>query len=660
MLIFGGMSLIGFLGLGWMISGAIRRQVDALEEARAEAHEGHRTAQRLLLEQQASAEALREAEEKYHSIFENAVEGIYQRTLEGRYLSVNPALARMYGYDSPADVIEQITDIASQVYVHAEDSEKSGRLLGERGTIQGFAYEYEVYRRDRSIFWVSENARVVRDGRGRITYFEGTIQDITERKRAQEELQRAKETADSASRAKSEFLANMSHELRTPLNGILGYAQILKRDGSLTEKQRGGIDVIQRSGDHLLMLINDILDLSKIEARKLELQLSEFHLPDFLQQVANIIRVRAEQSGLSFVFEHVSVLPEGVRGDEKRLRQVLLNLLGNAVKFTERGGVALKAGADASNGHANIFRFQIKDTGRGIPADKLEEIFQPFQQVTDHSRHVEGTGLGLAITKRLVGLMGGELGVESVPGKGSTFWFTVPLAPVQDWKPTSAKEERTIIGFKGDRRRALIVDDKPLNRTILLDMLGSVGFETHEAENGQEAVTKALECRPDIVFMDLVMPVMDGFEATRQIRRVPELKDTIVIASSASVFEFNRKDSLAAGCNDFVDKPICAEDLFEKLRKHLGLEWVYESGSAAETQPGARESSMVPPPHDELVVLMGLAKKGKIVAIRDRIAKVEELGSSYQPFAAELRRLAKTFDMNQVKNFLTPYLEEKK
>ena len=204
------------------------------------------------------------------------------------------------------------------------------------------------------------------------------------------------------------------------------------------------------------------------------------------------------------------------------------------------------------------------------------------------------------------------------------------------------------------------MDDKPLNRTILLDMLGSVGFETHEAENGQEAVTKALECRPDIVFMDLVMPVMDGFEATRQIRRVPELKDTIVIASSASVFEFNRKDSLAAGCNDFVDKPIRAEDLFEKLRKHLGLEWVYESGSAAETQPGARESSMVPPPHDELVVLMGLAKKGKIVAIRDRIAKVEELGSSYQPFAAELRRLAKTFDMNQVKNFLTPYLEEKK
>lgn len=655
MLIFGGLSFMGFLGLAWMISGAIRRQVDALEEARAAADEGHQTSQRLLIEQQAAAEALRVAEEKYHSIFENAVDGIYQSTPEGRFLSVNPALARMYGYENPEQVIENIVDIGEQVYVHPEDRERIARALEDRGTIHGM--DYEVYRRDRSVFWVSENARMVRDRDNRPLYFEGTIQDITARKRAQEELQRAKEAADSASRAKSEFLASMSHELRTPLNGILGYAQILKRDGGLTEKQQGGIDVIQRSGDHLLTLINDILDLSKIEARKLELQLSEFHLPDFLQQIANIIRVRAEQGGLSFVYEHVSDLPMGVRGDEKRLRQILLNLLGNAVKFTDQGGVAMKVGKAEAGSAAHTIRFQVEDTGRGIPTDKLDEIFQPFQQIAVHSRQEEGTGLGLAITKKLVGLMGGELGVESAQGKGSTFWFTVPLPPVAEWRPASAKVERPIVGYKGERRRVLVVDDKPQNRAILIGLLGPIGLEVHEAENGLDALDQARTCRPHVIFMDLVMPVMDGLEATRLLRQEAQFKDTVIIASSASVFEFNRQDSLAAGCQDFVHKPVRVDDLYDKLQKHLGIEWIHESAPAAQPPVDTTQESVVPPPREELLVLVDLARKGKIVAIGERIAKVEELGAQYRPFAAELRRLAKTFDMKQVKTFLAPYLE---
>ena len=522
MLLMGGVSFILFLGLAWMISRDIQRQVNAMQEARAVADKSNQTAQRLLIEQQAAAEALRQAEEKFHSIFENAVEGIYQSTLDGRFLSVNPAMARMYGFETPEALMEHITDISRQVYVNASDREAFAHLFKTQGRVHGF--EYQVYRQDGETFWVSENARVVKDQKGTIMYFEGTIQDISERKKAQEELHRAKEVADQANKAKSDFLASMSHELRTPLNGILGYAQILKRDPSLTDKQKSGVDIIQRSGDHLLTLINDILDLSKIEAQKLELQLTEFHLPDFLQQIANIIRVRAEQAEISFLYEPVSDLPAGVRGDEKRLRQVLLNLLGNAVKFTEKGGVALKVGYDDAQDFPDLLRFQVEDTGRGIPHDQLEGIFQPFQQVKNQSQHIEGTGLGLAITKKLVTLMGGELGVTSNPGKGSTFWFTVSLPAVETSQVKALPVDKTILGYKGERKRILVVDDKPTNRGIVLNLLEPLGFHVQEAENGQEALAKITEPSPNLIIMDLIMPVMDGIEATRRIRQLPEGK----------------------------------------------------------------------------------------------------------------------------------------
>ncbi|MEE8125771.1 MAG: ATP-binding protein, partial [Nitrospirales bacterium] len=549
MLLMGGVSFILFLGLAWMISRDIQRQVSAMVEARAVADKSNQTAQRLLIEQQAAAEALRQAEEKFHSIFENAVEGIYQSTLDGRFLSVNPAMARMYGFETPEALMEHITDISRQVYVNARDREAFAHLFQTQGRVQGL--ECQVYRQNGETFWVSENARAVKDKHGEIAYFEGTIQDISERKQAQEELHRAKEVADQANKAKSDFLASMSHELRTPLNGILGYAQILNRDASLTEKQKSGIDIIQRSGDHLLTLINDILDLSKIEAQKLDLQLSEFHLPEFLHQIANIIRVRAEQADLSFVYETVTELPMGVRGDEKRLRQVLLNLLGNAVKFTEKGGVALKVGYDDTSTIPDLLRFQVEDTGRGIPHDQLEGIFQPFQQVKNQSHYIEGTGLGLAITKKLVTLMGGELGVTSTPDKGSTFWFTVSLPAVETSQVTALPVDKTIIGYKGERKRILVVDDKPTNRGIVMNLLEPLGFEVQEAANGHEALAKVAEPFPHLIIMDLIMPVMDGIEATRRIRQLPEGKEVPIIASSASVFEFNQQDSLKAGCNDF-------------------------------------------------------------------------------------------------------------
>ena len=481
--------------------------------------------------------------------------------------------------------------------------------------------------------------------------------EVVERKRAEDEMQEAKISADKANRAKSDFLAQMSHELRTPLNGILGYAQILKRDPSLTEGQRKGVGVIQHSGDHLLTLINDILDLSKIEAQKLELQITAFHLPDFLHHIISVIRVRAEQAGLSFHYEPSSSLPGNVHGDEKRLRQVLLNLLGNAVKFTETGSVTLRVEQAGTELDSHILRFQIEDTGRGIPADKLEEIFQPFLQVTDRARQVEGSGLGLAITKKLVSLMSGQLGVTSTPEKGSTFWFTVSLPPVETDQIPSSGEPDFVIGYKGARKRILIVDDRWENRSVLVNLLTPLGFTVRESVNGRDCLTSAEEFKPDLILMDLVMPEMDGYEATKHIRQSSTLRDVVVIAISASVLDLDRQQTQEAGCTDFLPKPVQAKDLLEKLKFYLGVEWVYEENFATEEDPDSEPESLVAPPSEDLAVMYDFSKKGHIAAVRDHITRIEQMDEQYKPFAAKLRQFSDKFDLRQLGEFLKPYLE---
>ena len=606
-----------------------------------------------IAERERSENALRQAEKKYHSIVENAVEGIYQSTPEGRFISVNSALARMYGYHTPEELQSKVVDIEGQVYADSTQRKQFVHLLEEKGRVEGF--ECQVYRKDGTVFWISEYARSVKDENGHVLYYEGTIQDITARKRAEEDLQQAKEIAESANNAKSEFLANMSHELRTPLNGILGYAQILNRDPNLGESQKSGVDVIQRSGEHLLMLINDILDLSKIESQKLEIQPTPFQLQDFLNMIADITRVRAEQAGLTFIYEPASSLPRGVFGDDKRLRQVLLNLLGNAVKFTEQGTVVLKVQYDYSMPDEPNLVVEVEDSGIGIAPDHLDEIFLPFRQVTDRRRQVEGTGLGLAITKKLLTLMGGVLHVNSTPGVGSVFHFSIPLPESTEYPVSSYQDARTIIGFTGKPAHVLVVDDKWENRAVISNFLLPLGFTISEAANGREGVTKAMEGRPDMVLMDLVMPVMDGFEATRKIRQVSGCKDMKIIALSASVFEESRQKSREAGCTDFLPKPVQAEGLFEKLQMHLGFEWVYESAKKAESK---KAEQLVVPPQEELVTILEAVKKGRIMAIREDINRIEQLDPLYAPFVEELRQLTKEFKMKQLGEFLTKYLEK--
>jgi len=496
------------------------------------------------------------------------------------------------------------------------------------------------------------------------------------------ELEAAKQAAEAANRAKSEFLTNMSHELRTPLNGILGYTQILQRSPDITPQQQKGIKIIHTCGSHLLTLINDILDISKIEAQKMELYPKDFHFLHFLWGVTQMCQIRAQKKSITFTYQAHTQLPIAVHADEKRLRQVLINLLGNAIKFTYTGGVTFKVSVI---GHASLvmneeqrtndkgqmtnhkIKFEIEDTGIGIAAEELDKIFEPFEQVGQDTRKVEGTGLGLTITQKILQLMGSQLQVKSSLGVGSTFWFEIDLPSASkliDLTPIKSSQE--IIGYQGDKKKILVVDDSAENRAVFFSLLEPLGFEIREAGNGEEGLEQARQFLPDLLILDLVMPGMDGFELACRLRQLPEFQQTIVLASSATVFESYQLQSREAGCNDFLPKPIQAKDLLETIGYYLELSWVYQKTDELPNQlPEAKANSsqamqnaaIIPPPRAELDVLYDLARKGLIDSLSEQAEKLKARDEQYLPFAQELENLAHGFKIKKIRKLLKKYLD---
>ena len=576
---------------------------------------------------------VQESHARIRRLVESNIIGVLFWDMQGNITEANDAFLRMTGYaraDLASGALRWLDLMPSS---SRQNNARAVEELRRTGSFTPFEKEYR--RKDGSRIPILIGGTVFEKSRETGVAF---VLDLSERKQAEAERE-ARHVAEAANRAKSAFLANMSHELRTPLNGILGYAQILQRDPALGARQRTGVDVIRNSGEHLLTLINDILDLAKIEAGKMELYPADIPLGRFMRTIADLIRVKAEQKGLELVCDLAPDLPSWIRADEKRLRQILLNLLSNAVKFTDEGAVTLRV------------RFRpparlccdVHDTGIGVAADRLEAIFEPFEQTGDAQRRLAGTGLGLTISRQYVHLMDGNIEVESRLGQGSTFRFEVQAEAVRAATPVAPSN--TVTGYAGRRKTILVVDDIAENRAVVTDLLTSLGFAMAEAANGRAGVELAQRVRPDLILMDIAMPDLDGLAATQLLRQLDRFRDLPIVAMSASVSASDGAQCLAAGMNAFLAKPLDADRLLEQLARLLGLEWTYEG---APTAPVPSQGAMVTPPAPEMEALHRLARlgnMGKIIAQAERLAALDE---RYRPFASELGALASRYQSRDV------------
>uniref|UniRef100_UPI0040578576 response regulator n=1 Tax=Candidatus Electronema sp. TaxID=2698783 RepID=UPI0040578576 len=599
------------------------------------------------------------AERKLHHIqrlnrliIETIPDLLWLKDADGVYLACNPRLEQFFGAPEAEIVGRTDYDFISKEQADAFrerdcQAADAGRSLTNE--------EWITFAADGRKMLLETTKVPLFDEESRVTAVLGIGHDITERHEAAQK-------AEAANKAKSVFLSNMSHELRTPLNAILGYTQIFLGDESLTPRQRSGISTIHQAGEHLLLLINDILDISRIESGRLELIETEFCLSPFLKGIREIIQLRARDKGLDFI-DKSEGLPAVVIADELRLRQVLLNLLSNAVKFTSSGWCALHVRAEAAGHGLARLDIAVEDSGAGISEEDQKLVFEPFIQVGERLQHREGTGLGLAISRELVRLMGGELRLVSPVtdspqngfGPGSRFLFSITV-PVSEHRAAAGPQLRRIRGYisaRGTEKplKVLVVDDKLSNRAVLRDTLEPLGFQVQEAADGIEVPAACARFRPDIILMDLRMPKMDGFAATALLKEQEEFRHIPVVAVTASIAEGEtfRQRCLDNGFSDYIHKPFSAEELLEIIAAHLEVKLAYSDPAPENAAP----EEIVPPPQALLDELAWLAEIGEIQGITEKAEEIAGLeGGRCRAFARRVQELADDFQFEALLHWI--------
>ncbi|MBF0257421.1 MAG: response regulator [Desulfamplus sp.] len=532
-------------------------------------------------------EQLKASEKKYRSIFDNSIQGIFQVNLAGRFLTVNAAMAEICGYPSPDVMLREITDVSSQLYRYPKDRKKFVDILLESGKIKGFETQYR--HKKGHIVDVSINAHVVIDHEADDLYFEGIVEDITEKKRA-EELRIARDTAEAANRAKSTFLAHMSHEIRSPMNGIIGMIGLL-RATELTREQREYANIVSNSAELLLDIINDILDYSKIEAGKLEMENIEFDLRVVLDELNDLLAIKAQEKGLEYLCIIDSAVYPFLFGDPGRLRQIMINLMGNAIKFTKNGEVAIRVCMKSETESSSTLHFSVSDTGIGIPDDRLRCLFESFYQVdSSTTRKYGGTGLGLSISKQLAQVMGGDIGVNSTIGKGSEFWFTATFKKQLDiknfgntpWNRLSADshisgdEPDSICSANIKNLHILIADDNEKCCLMLQEQLKTWGWTSENACNGELALNRMRDAVKDgnpfdIVIIDTIMPDMSGYILGQKIIQNPCLQNTkIIMMTSIVERKYGRHNDIRSPYASLT-KPVKSSQLYNSIIELAGV-----------------------------------------------------------------------------------------